>query len=403
MKTHHTVLTDMVPKSGDYPEILKEAKSILVKEQDNFVPIYFSGMNVLEMRIEKARTHGTDEDVKRAVSDATQVIDSYKNISHLVHGMKTWGSIGYPYFMELTNDLQSPGTAITIPKNADYDFEIHPKNFRLGLTGRVLQDSQRQQYDEALFIGLDLFDAYQFAQEIRPARIAACLPDGRNVIVYENNKVQTKTVTIAKQEKKQYIMSDHRRKEWRCETLVLPSSDLEVVQSDFVKQLERYDNSSILIGHNSDTFLEFLRVATTLDDHIMWKISASERNDFNSPLIDAEQFYGTYKGNPRYETLGRLHFMPHKASLWFDGSSICFDHDTGLNALNSIRDLVCDIWSIPKGGKVKGWEIVMDTARGISPTSPVHVRDDTDYMKFPVIKNPSNRVYLSIDTSADIQ
>lgn len=400
LKTHVTSLEDVLPKSGTYPVALRDAGSLLVEEQPDLVPIYMDGISISVWEAEIKDIEDDDKMKEIAQRKAKQSIDSVRgNINEIVHGMVRYGDLGYPYLIMVSADLDSPNPAMSYPDFRPFSFEIKPKTFELGLTGRLLEDAQGQRFSETLAVSMDIYDAYSFVLDLRPKRVIAVKQDGKGVVVYEHSKM------VGKQEARHfpwkattYLMDDEAFE--RCvlrpdEKEVLPSGGLRVVHPDFYERIRKYGDVSILFGHKFRNIAEFLSYATSTDDYLIWKICHCNGQDLNSPLVDAGPYYGEYMGNPRHENTNRLHFIPDKAMLWFNGLCIFFDRPEGIQALTSLGDVVRDIWidaSRFRFDKSKffpqdcGWDIVHDKSRGITPEKPVNVRTDKDYQKYPVLK-----------------
>ncbi len=391
LKSHKTVLENLMPKSGEYPVDLREAKSILVEEQPNLIPVYMDLMyvNHLESRVIDRLLDCDDAMTRIEKKKVENKIDKFRgDIRNFIYGMKNYGLSGFPDMITLTDDLNSSNPAVTNPENPNYSFEIRPKEFRLGLTGRILEDGKGQRYNESLFVALDIYDAFDFARSISPNKVFALMPDGKERLVYENKRYvigKTEKLEVPSQ-KKTYVMSEHRKLDWLCETEVLPTNGLKVVFHEFYEEIKKYENGTFLFGHKFKGIDEFLSYATLLDNHLIWKICKSEINNPNNALIDAEPYYGKYGGNPRYENIGRLHFMPDRANLGFNGTTISFDKETGIKALMDLGDIVRDLWIGPSAvGQKDGWDIVFDRTRKITPNNPVHVKNNVGYQKYPVV------------------
>lgn len=406
-KYHKTTLKNLMPKSGEYPVALRESKSILVEEQSNLIPIYKSGgyVNFLEAKVKDAMQKGNGILAGYEKMMARKEIDDFRGkVENFVYGMKAYGLSGIPDMMVLTDDLNSPNPAVTKPNNPDFSFEIKPKDFRLGLTGRLLEDENGQKYDEDLYIGFDIYDAFNFATSISPKRVFALTEEDKEILVYERDKYNIGKIEELdiQREKRHFVMSEDRRKGWMCKTEVLPTGGLKVISSDFYDRIKNYEQRTFIFGHNYNNIIEFLNAATTLDDHLIWKICKSDRGP-NTPLIDAEPYYGLYQGRPRHENIDRLHFMPSKASLWFDGTMISFDKSVGINSLMNLGNIVRDIWFEPVVRKWdEGWDIVFDRSRDIQPEKPVEVYEDTDYQKYPVIKDETSKQIFCNNTLKSI-
>lgn len=393
MKRHRNVLKDFMPKYGEYPRILNDARSIHVEERHNFIPTYMDGMavNMLEYHVKCAENYGQAEGCIEA-QKARNSIDSIRgNVNQLVYGMHRDGDDGYPTLMVITDDLNSSDPAISKSKIPGMDFKIKPKCFELGLTGRILEDNSGERYNDSLSIELDLFDAFDFAKDIRPARILSENSDGKLHIIYEDGKIIDDTEYKTKRKKVRYVMSEDQKGHWSCETEVLPTSGLKVVDSDFYERMKKYADETILFGHNYKDIHEFLAYVTLIDEHLIWKI-CKDRSDPNTALVDSEPYYGLYLGkHQRHENKGRLHFMPHKAHLYSDAVTINFDHRTGIQSLMNLGDTVRDIWASSikhkhEDRRVYGWDIIYDATRGITPENPIWVRNNKDYEKYCVLK-----------------
>ena len=387
LKNHVTRLHNLLPKSGEYPSILADATTILVEEQSDLIPIYMDGMAVhyMEAMIESKKD---DPEMQKAESNkALYAIENFRNIRNMVNGMKRYGISGYPDMIRMTNDFDSNDPAVTDPDLGPYRIQIKPKDFKLGLTGRLLEDENGEKYSETLAIGLDIYDAYDFARSISPQSIVALTGNGRDEIVYKDGKNAGKTEKIEfKRNNGTFRFSVDR---WSDGEDVLDTGGLRIVDSPFYEKIKKYGGGTILFGHKYEDIDEFLSVVTKTDNHMIWKICKNEINNPNTALIDAGPYYGQYKGKPRYENTDRLHFMPHKASIWFDGSMIIFDHQVGVQALMELGDSVSDVWIEPdilEQKTVYGWDIIYDKRRGIGPDNPVRVAGDADYQKFSVMK-----------------
>lgn len=389
IEEHKTPLEGLMPKNGEYPVALRRAERLLVAEQPNLVPIY-GGSHYMTFAEARVMAQEGDEFMQRMekerINDELERMS--KNISQLVYGMKEYGTRGYPDLMVLTQDLHSKNPAVRNPNLPPFSFEIEPKTFDLGLTGRTLEDQTGKRYAERLFIGLDMYDAYDFMVEIMPKKIVAIMPDKSGIVIYENGKeIGDKERVASGGKKKHYVFEDETRKRFNCETEILPTEGLRVVQSDFLHNVGRYKDGTILFGHRFGDIKKFLDFATKHSDHLIWKICRSEMNDPNAPLIDAGPVYGKYRGQTRWEHENRLHFMPDKASLYFDGTMISFDKPRGLQALVDLGDFVRDIWIDPSylgEGFCEGWDVVLDRSREVTPNKPVRLNGRGDFRKWAV-------------------
>ncbi len=265
-KYHTTTLKNLIPKSREYPLALREAKSILVEEQPNLIPIYMNGedINFLEARVKDAVQQEKEVLAEYEKMMARKEIDDFRGkVGNFVYGMKTYGLSGIPDMMVLTDDLNSPNPAVTKPNNPDFSFEIKPKDFRLGLTGRLLEDENGQRHDEDLYIGLDIYDAFNFAKSISPKRVFALTEDDKEILVYERDKYNIGKIEELdiQREKKHFVMSEDRRKKWICKTEVLPTGGLKVISSDFYDRIKNYEQGTFIFGHNYNSIKEFLNAA----------------------------------------------------------------------------------------------------------------------------------------------
>jgi hypothetical protein len=388
-----TVLENVIPTEAEYPEVLEKTTRLLIKEQPNLIPIYMDGsiVNCLESGVIQAEAFGPVHKKLEQIK-AGQFIDNYRgDIRNLVDGMERYGSRSFPKLMVMTDDLSTPDPAIRKAKHPRFDFEIQPKQFRMGLTGRLLEDKDGQRFDEALHIGLNIYNAYDFARSISPEMIVAVTEDDEGYIVYKENRPLGRMTERKPAEKTLYVLNEDEKEHWHCDTTVLPTGGLRIVTPEFNKRIKRYIEDSfapIQFGHNFADIDEFFERVMIIDDHLIWKICKNDRGP-NTPLADAGPEYCRRNGEPWPHHVNRLHLMADKASLYFRDTSIHFDRSVALKALMELDDIVTDIWFGPIDREWDdGWDIVYDKSRGITPDSPVAVHNEADYRKHAVAKKP---------------
>jgi len=384
---HVTHLNHGLPKNRRFPIALKTATSLLIEEQPDLVPIYGGGiMNRVEHQVPSSAGQGyvTDDEKRKACGQ----IDKLRgNVTSLVHGMREWDD-SYSTLMALNNDLKSDAPAIIDPNLPPYRFQIWPKTFALGLTGRLLQDEQGKQFTEQLTVSLDICDAYLFARAISPKRILAVQRDGKGVLIYKNRKETELTEYVASKGKATYICDPLDKENLPLSAPIVLPSDFRPVASSCSHQLREYQRT-ILFGHSFPDMNDFLAYTAAADDHLLWKLAASKPGSRDSCLIDLCKTYPTFKGQPRYENQNRLQVKKGEASVVLDGLRIRVGKPHILNALSALGDVLRDLWMDAQGingGTLDDWDIVFDRSRGISPQHPVRVSKPEQFKKYAVIK-----------------
>jgi hypothetical protein len=380
---HKTVLKVQV--GGDYPVALRDASAILVEEQPNLVPLYAPGMmmNALEAQSIRARELGEYEG-KVAAENANKTIEAFKGvIRNMLVGMKEWGPEAYINGLLLSNDLDSPDPAVTKPENSNFSFQFRPKIVDLGLTGRLLEDDQGQRHQEKLALECSIYDAYDLATTMSPQRIVMVDKDGRERVVYAKDKPVGETEEVKGGPRKRYLLHPSKEK-FGPKKEVLPTGGLKIVYSDLYKQLEKYDDKTMFIGHKFSDLREFLGYVCMVDEHLIWDVCRNNRTE-NTPLTDYERHYGRDKPLPHQ--INRIHLMENKAYLELDGIQVRFDRASGLQALMCLGDIVRDIWMEPVDREWdEGWDIVFDRSRGITPANKVAVITDEEMKRYAVKK-----------------
>lgn len=384
LKIHETRLTT-VPW-GEYPVDLREAESLLVEERRDIVPMYMSEevLNFLKTRTEQARKYGKKEG-EVAAQQAREIIERFK-VSTQVMLAKMVEEGYHPYTQSytngvlLSNDLCSSDPAVTQPEDRNFSFRFKPKTFRLGLTGRLLEDESSERFQEALCLECNIYDAYNLAAGIGPARIVAIGRNGSEKVVYENNKPIGKTEKPRDNKKRSHYVLHHETA-WLAEQEVLPTGGLRVVYNDFWEKVkEKWDLGRILFGHKYASGREFLSMVTLFDEHLIWDIAMNQHNDPNKCLIDWNQ-----KQEPCFtknfpEHSNRLQLIPNNASLDLGWAIIRFDKPSGYQALMSLREVLRDIWVEPRD-REGGWDVIYDQSRNITPENHIELPEDKDLFR----------------------
>lgn len=399
---HQTVLKDVANKSGEYPVALQDAVELLVQEQPNLVPLYMYGgthtfgqrINELEARV-KAAERISEAEGNIEARRMRHAIDSFRGkIKKMVEGMTEYNS-DFVFGVLWSDDLISSQPSISKPEDPQFSFRFRPKTFSLGLTGRLLRDGDGRTFAENLSLDCDIYDAYHLALELRPQKVVAIDSHGKQTVVYEADKEIGRLAALGKPHGRvSYVFSEDQLERMRhLDNLqVLPTGGLNVVFSDFWEQVKRYEHSAMLFGHQYANIDEFLAMVTLTDPHFIWRYSATDRS-LNTPLIDCQRHYGL-KNEAREmpENKNRLQFMPSKANLFFDRTSLWFDKATGVQALTSLGDVVTDIWFEPLGRNWdKGWVIVYDKRRGITPDREVYAPSNAEMERYHVLKDATHR------------
>lgn len=390
---HETVLNNVMPKSGEYPVALERMEKILVKEEPHLVPIYFNHF-ILTGAENKLRAMGIEDYKLReaiAMQDTIPFINDCRgNLEKLVYNMNKYGYDGYPDLMILTDDLNSKNPAIIYSQDPDYTFEINPKKFELGLTGRVLEDLEGRRYEELLSINLDIQDAYKFAKELRPENIVGMTRDGEKIQLYENGEITGDKMEFASSKGRIYILTEEKRRSFGNDAEVLHTDGLKIVPCNLCETIGNYSKNVFLVGHRGDNLDQFLSQAFSTN-YLLWKICSNELRDPEKLVFPLEE--ADYEGKGFFvENRNRLGFMPDRAYIDFHyhsgGAVIEFDNATGIRILMQLRDLVRDIWCPPVKYRKDGiWDIVYDKSRGITPRDPVALKKREDYKCYSVLKD----------------
>ncbi|TAL60009.1 MAG: hypothetical protein EPN88_16495 [Bacteroidetes bacterium] len=392
---HETVLPESSP-SGEYPVALKDAKSVLVQERENFMPIYMPApaINNLEARVKRARALGMIKEggVKDIVERA---IGEFRGgASQMISGMIEWGQERFVYGVLLSNDIYSSDSAVGIPDDPSYSFEFKPKTFRLGLTGRYLLDDRRQVHEEALLLPATIYDAYNMAVSLSPARVVAVDSAGNEEVVYDNNRAVGRTEKFEGNPRRLlYVLGaeagEHKNPE------LLPTDGMRIMDTGFWLSIRNRDTHSALFsnthsalfGHKYDGLKEFLSAVTAVDNHLIWRIAkldALAKNP-NSCLTDLAAMYpNSLAANP--EIINRLQFRPTFAELNLGDVALYYDEASGYNSLANLGDILRDVW-LDGGAGGHEWDIVLDRARGITLGNPVKVDSIERCKRYTVSKS----------------
>lgn len=408
LPVHEITLRDVENNSGEYQVALRDAVSLLVEEQKNFVPIYMPGgvVNALEAAVLDAQRKGTVEEIDARLK-TDQVINTFRsNLNKIARYMgDEWGD-DYGKCIFLSNDVYSSNPAITKPEDSIFNFELRPKTFDLGLTGRLLEDEKGTRFQERLKIKCDIYDAYNLAVDLCPARIIAVDSKGNQTVVYEDHKEVGEKEIVQKEERGEtirYVFNEDQKYHWNCDTEVLPTDGLKVVFSDFYEKIKKY-NRAMIFGHKYSDMKEFLGMARVLDQHLIWDICAYfiQGGDPNTPLHDCEREYGLKnKAAELPYHKNRLQLIPGNAHLYFGQFSLHFDHATAIQSLMSLDDIVTDIWMEPVDRRWdSGWDIVYDRRRHITPGKPVAVTCIADYERYSVLKGSKDRYREILDNNS---
>src|SRR3989338_10955494 len=140
MNVHETIIGN--EPSGKYPVALRDSVTLLIEEQPNMIPIYMSGthINFLEARVKQAEK--ISGNMKEAVQEMKEDIDVYRcGIENMVAGMAQWGTYNIIIGTILGRDLESSEPAISASLDERFSFQLKPKKFNIGLTGRLLQNT----------------------------------------------------------------------------------------------------------------------------------------------------------------------------------------------------------------------------------------------------------------------
>ncbi|HLD18890.1 MAG TPA: hypothetical protein VJB90_02680 [Candidatus Nanoarchaeia archaeon] len=370
---HETILPES-PSHGDYPVALKDAISVLVQERGNFIPIYMPAPAIdrLEVRIRRAEQLGMIKD--GGVTDlAERAISEFKGDAHqMISGMIEWGPERFVYGILISNDIYSSDSAVGIPRDPTYSFEFKPKTFRLGLTGRYLLDDKRAVHEEALLLPTTIYDAYDMAISLSPARVVAVDSSGNEELVYENGQAVGRVERFeGNPGRLVYALGDINREIENPQ--ILPTGGMEIMQTGFWLSIKDRDTHSALFGHKYDGLKEFLSAVTAADNHLIWRIAkldALAKNP-NGCLADLAAMYpNSLEANP--EIVNRLMFRPSFAQLNLGDVALYFDGSSAYNSLMNLGNVVRDVW-LDGGSGGHEWEIVLDRARGITPGNPVKV------------------------------
>lgn len=383
---HETILPESSPH-GEYPVALRNAKSILMQERDNFMPIYMPApaINELEARIERAKQLHMIKD--GGVTDlAEQAIREFKGgASQMISGMIEWGPERFVYGILLSNNIYSSDSAVGIPKNPTYSFEFKPKTFRLGLTGRYLLDENRRVHEEALLLPTTIYDAYEMAVSLSPARVVAVDSAGNEEVVYDNDRAVERIERFEGSSRRlAYALGPDVREHENPE--ILPTGGMEIRYTEFWLSIRNRDTHSALFGHKYDGLKEFLSAVTAVDNHLIWRIAkldALAKNP-NSCLADLAAMYpNSLDANP--EIVNRLQFRPFFAKANLGGVVLYFDESSAYNSLMNLGDIVRDVW-LDGGAGGHEWDIVLDRARMITQGNPVKVDSIEKCKQYAVAK-----------------
>ena len=389
---NHETRLSTEPRRNYYPSALRDAAELLVEEQPNLVPVYLphNMMNFIEAVCIDAERGGEEAGLRKL--NAVREIDVTRgNLKQFLRGMKEYGTFNILEGMFLSRDFYSDDPAISSPDDPRFSFRLKPKQFDLGLTGRLLEDGSGKRFQERLVLEASIYDAFDLAETICPKRIVAVDRQGREIVVYENHKAIGKLGKSEKGKSRRdiWVFEESQANHWMCPVKVLQTGGLKVVNPDFYERIKRYDNGSfcLLFGHVHKNLRDFLFDVTERDEHLLWDICLTDRSE-NTPLVDCKSYEGNYAHGRN-----RLHLMPNKAVLDFGRCYLYFDESIAIQALMSLGDIVTDIWLNPLGRRWDaGWDIVYDKRRRIEPEKPVRVFCEADMERYPVLKDSRSRL-----------
>jgi hypothetical protein len=315
---HNTTLEGIIARPAIYPKAIDEATSIIIEEDECRWPVYLGKQYKIgfDGRIARAQN---DCDAHLIRLEYTRGLHDLKlDTRNLVHGMMELS--GFAQVMIFTGDLDSEKPAITKPADLPYSYEIRPKLFNLGLTGRVLDDGFGLRHDELLSVRLDIYDVYGFASLLGPKKLLARTKHGLEVIFEKNAIVGEVARSVITDKICHYVLNTDEVKRAKGITTLLPSGNKWIVFDDDYQQTRSLSRPCILFHNPFSDIESFLRYATLANDHLIWKVCESRKGLASSPLAEANRG-------------GSLVLRPHAVNLRYSATVLSFDVAACMRAL----------------------------------------------------------------------
>jgi hypothetical protein len=370
---------------GLYPKALETASYILVKERNNFVPIYAPRgfMNSIERTVKEAE-FSNSSNIGIIRLNASKEIEILKGkIKNMVYGIRDWvSSSTYLNGIILSEDLNSENPSIIKPENTEYDFQFNLKKFNIGLSGRILKNSIGETFEEEIILTPTIFDLYALAIALSPERISAVDSHGIEKIIYEkDHSIDEIENSKGDNSKRFYVLYEREIENYRNifnNPELLPTNGMTPVFSDFYSAISKYKGKCNLFGHSLSNIDEFLDFSCISDNHLFWKICrlAEIERDPNAPLIDCKRKYGIKNEIREFpENINRLQLVPDNAFISCVNFSLKFDQASAIQSLMNLGEIVRDIWFDPLYSESESseWVIIYDKSRNITPDNPVHL------------------------------
>ncbi|PLW80037.1 hypothetical protein C0585_05095 [Candidatus Woesearchaeota archaeon] len=344
MNVHSTTLKPDDYRKGSYPIGLDDAASILVSQMGDAIPISADVMGpaILEKQIIDQRRKGNELHSKVLENDYVKLIESYRTqINSMMFGLQRNGYSGYNTFYMLS---QNPESSIVVPKERNFQFEIFPHSFDLGLTGRVLTDG-KDDFLEDLNVECSIYDAYDLASMIGSKSLFARMKDGTVRLLKTDRNSVGEHKKINNCDERKNITFDKGILRVGKETVL--DSGISLKKSDGWKELmEKYKPSaSLVFGYEGGKIHEFLDEATK-SPYLFWRIASLKScTSTNSCIAYLESGFDMAQKYP--EQKDRFVIGPSHSTLYLDNFSLYYSPEAVYNSLMGIKDLVTDIWIDP--------------------------------------------------------
>lgn len=402
-------------RQSAYPFQIWDAKAVLLKENRECRPIY---QDQLHSYFNILHTAGMMED--EAYAQLEQSCGLSKEPVHtlpsLVYGLgRHWGPDVYLSTLILSNDLLSKEPHATLCDDGDWDYQFTPGVFRLGFSGRTLQDQKGKQYREEVFLEITPDMVFDFVANkgISQDRVGIVTARGNVEVVCEKEDyVQDMFPPFDKI--KRYVSNSNCKK--INLTTIVEEQGMSVVSHPFHEQtkhmeglyvfrpkqgvddLLRHEKISpnkameILLGMDYDPQDVKVLADTyaTMADSVVWKLASlnNHHKDPNTFLNHASTFHDCFTFHVRNVSLGTTGRSVRQANNYHSDFefpsnwqseyiSVVLDRNLLVSALFSNEKIIEQVLMYegnPLGSEP--WQIVYDQEKRISPQNKIILSDD---------------------------
>lgn len=433
METYRTIidLEEAFKRSSDvfnisnYPRSIWDAKGILVKEDRSVIPSYQqmpSGISevLVENLCENRVITPQKRDKKiREMYEQCGALDSPKKmfrIDKVVYGLSDpnlYGSNAYFSTLILSEDLLSKEPHAITVGTEEWDYKFMPGTFRIGRTGRILEDAHKQTFNEEIHMKITpdfVWDAVTNGGLFLD-KVGIVKNDDTVEVVYDKEKAKYGYLKekFPKPPSLKFKYKNTQFKEIDL-TKIAESKGMHVVNHPFCEKISEMEEIYVF---NTGTKFESLSALTShyssITDNVVWKLAALQRytgHSMNNFLQRENAQFGEYVIYPSKahvslghsgrslkidegwakgcgEIMGVAQHLDERGRRWnlipnwqSEYIEIKLDTNLLLSALfelgeDEFRQLImcAPPWDAP-------WEIVYDSKKGIRPENKVRVPEE---------------------------